>query len=190
MKNKIGELLFQIIPVMIGVYLGFAVSDWSDNKKRKAQSKMLVENILSEIEFNEKRIKNVVDYHQMLRDSSDVYSNSIEKNQRPPYFKGTRVVKLTNSAYNTGNQTGIINELPMKQIQILNKLYTYQNDYNDFGNMLLNALVNKDFTKRNKEMGEVVRFLSVTMTDIVIKERDLLEGFKMVEMELKGSEDK
>jgi hypothetical protein len=33
MKKRMGDLILQIIPVMIGVYLGFVVSSWAENRK-------------------------------------------------------------------------------------------------------------------------------------------------------------
>jgi len=37
---------------MIGVYLGFVISNWQDSQKRKTQSQILVDNIQMEIETN------------------------------------------------------------------------------------------------------------------------------------------
>lgn len=178
MKKKIGELIFQIIPVMIGVYLGFVASNWSQSNQRKSESKIMVSNILSEIESNQKRLENAIDYHTILRDSSRFYSNTIGGlKSRPQYFRGTRLTKLANSAYMTGTQTGIINELPLEKIQRLNNLYTFQDDYNEFGTLIMSSLINKDFSGKGEGLNEIVRFLSVTMTDIVIKESDLIEGY-------------
>jgi len=180
MKKKLGELLFQIVPVMIGVYLGFLVSNWSQNKQKRIQSQVLIENIRSEINANEKILKSVVDYHLMLRDSSRFYSNPTASITSSNFFKGTRVMKLTNSAYETGIQTGIINELSLDKIQAINQLYTFQEDYNDFGNLLMASLINKDFTNKEEDMRKIASMLSVTMTDIVIKERELIDYFLLV----------
>lgn len=184
-SKKLGELLFQIIPVMIGVYLGFLVTDWKDQNKRQKQADQLINNIISEIEINEKRIQQNLDYHIMLKDSSRHYARSKTIiTDKPDFFKGTRIAKLTNSAYTTGIQTGIINELPMKKIQFINQLYTFQNDYNEFGNLLMAGLINKDFSGP-EDIQKVIRYLSMTMTDVVIKEKDLLGGYKAAKKGLK-----
>ena len=185
MKKKIFELLFQIIPVMIGVYLGFLVSNWSEGKQRKAESQKLVDNMLVEINQNKTRVKQVLDYHQMLRDSSRAILQSNAKLVQPDYFEGTRRIRLANSAYNTGIQTGIINELSIDKIEIINKVYTFQNDYNQYGNMMMASLINQDFSDQEGDLKKIVRFLSVTMTDLVIKENDLLAGYELMEKKLK-----
>jgi len=185
MKKKIGELLFQIIPVMIGVYLGFVVSNWSANNQKRHQSNVLVNNLISEIETNENKLNNVLDYHIMLRDSSRYYSNIENGGINSNFFKGTRVSKLMNSAFNTGLQTGVINELPIEKIQLINRLYTFQNDYNKFADIMMASLLNRDFSDDDKDRRVIARFLAVTMTDIVIKEKDLIEAYNMIRKKLK-----
>ena len=67
MKKKIGEMFVQIIPVMVGVYLAFLVTEWTDRNQRRTQSKFLIENLIKEIETNDRKLKNVLGYHRMLR---------------------------------------------------------------------------------------------------------------------------
>ncbi|NHF61351.1 hypothetical protein FK220_018500 [Flavobacteriaceae bacterium TP-CH-4] len=184
MKKKIGELFFQIIPVMIGVYLGFVVSNWSDDNQRRAQAYTLAQNLLSEINSNQSKLEKVIDYHKMLQDSSRYYSQPQSDIQNAHFFQGTQVLTLANSAYETGIQTGIINELPIDDIQAINQLYTLQNDYNDFGNLLMSGLLAKDFSDRAEDRRGIARFLSVSMTDVVIKETDLLETYGLVKERL------
>jgi hypothetical protein len=87
---------------------------------------------------------------------------------------------LVNSAYLKGIQTGTINELPINTIQSLNQIYTLQEDYNDFGNVLLAGLINKEFSEKEEDIKKIVRYLSVSMSDIVIKEDGLLYSYNNV----------
>ncbi len=185
MKRKIGDIFIQIIPVMIGVYLGFVVSNWADARKRNNQLNVFIENLYSEMETNEQSIRSVIDYHKMVRDSGQHYSNPEITTIKPSFFEGTRTNKLTNSAYNTGIQTGIINDLKINQIQAINQLYTLQNDYNDYGNMMLSGLLNMDLNNTPESMRKVAQFLGITMTDVVIKEQDLLDGYDSIKSVLK-----
>ncbi len=186
MKRKIGDIFIQIIPVMIGVYLGFVVSNWADSRKRNNQLDVFIENLYSEIESNESKLNNVIGYHKMVRDSSRYYSNPEINTTNPTFFQGTRTLKLTNSAYNTGIQTGIINDLKIDQIQAINQLYTLQDDYNDFGNMLLTGLISIDLNDTPESIRKVARFLGISMTDVVIKEQSLLEGYDSVKTVLEA----
>lgn len=188
MKKKISELILQIIPVMIGVYLGFVVSNWGDQQKRKSQSIAFVNNIKNEIEINNDKLQNVIDYHKMLKDSSRFYlSNFSSKptNKLLDFFKGIQTSTLIESAYNTGNQTGIISEFEMNKIQSLNQLYAYQKEYNEYINMTLSGLINSSFEDDEKSTKKILQFISITMTDIIIKEELLISEYHRVQNELK-----
>ncbi|HEY9113353.1 MAG TPA: hypothetical protein VIN10_01555 [Bacteroidales bacterium] len=178
-KRKIGELFFQIIPVMIGVYLGFIVSNWSESKQQDSKKKLLIENIISEIKDNKNNINMVVDYHEMLRDSSRYFLKS-GKNQIPSFFRGVNTLTLTNSAFETGIQTGLLNELSIDKIQSLNRVYASQKAYNEFCNILLSGLINMDFMDNEESIQKILQFLSISMTDVAIKERHLLKEYENV----------
>ena len=173
------DLCYQMIPVALGVYLGFVVSNWSEQRRTQSETDILLQNLKQEIEANQEGLEAVLAYHTLLRDSSRHYSNSDVPVRKPDFFKGTRVFKLTNSAYQTGLQTGVINELPLNHIQRLNKLYTFQEDYNEFVDMLMLTLIQKDFSEKEEDIRSIVRFLSLTMTDLVIKEKDLITGYQL-----------
>lgn len=182
MKKTIKDLILQIIPVMIGVYLGFLVSNWSGNKKSKLQTEQLKESILSELEINAKNIKQVQNYHVMLRDSTRKISNGdITSNLN--FFEGIKMSSLTHSAFTSGMQTGVINNLSLEEIQLLNEYYTFQDDYNQFGKMTLEGLVNKNLGSKDI-IPEIANFLSLTMTDVVIMEENLLKGIEKIKIKL------
>lgn len=178
MKRKLGDIILQIIPVMIGVYLGFVISNWQDNQKRTTQSQTLVDNIKSEIETNKYMIESVIEYHKMVRDSSRHFANSETIIKKPTFFEGTRTRQLSGSAYNTGVQTGIINELPLHKIQVLNNLYNFQDFNNEYSKMIMNGLITMDFTESDDAIKKIASYLSLTMTDIVIQENHLLELYE------------
>ncbi|MFK7970623.1 MAG: hypothetical protein AB8F95_09655 [Bacteroidia bacterium] len=188
MKKKLVGIVTQIFPVTVGVFLGFLVSNWADSRKEHAQTAILIENLQLEIISNKAHIESVQEYHRILRDSSRHYSNPDVEMGEGGFFRGTRIFSLSNSAYQTGIQTGIITELPISKIQALNQLYTLQSTYNDFGKMLLTNYINKDFSDKEEELRKIARFLAVTMTDVVIQEHNLIEGYDSMEQILKTRE--
>ena len=107
----------------------------------------------------------------MLRDSARYYTVSSAQERSQKFFRGLRNWALTNRAYETGLQTGVINELEFKNIQLVNNSYTLQDSYNEFSTLLLTGLLTKDFDTR--EWQKFARYLAVGMTDIVIKEKEL-----------------
>ncbi|MEW7290640.1 hypothetical protein [Aquimarina sp. 2304DJ70-9] len=178
-KNKIGELFFQIIPVMIGVYLGFVVSSWSERREQNSKKKILAENIISEIKENKNNVLEVVEYHKMLRDSSRYYLNS-DITTTASFFRGINTPSLVNSAYETGIQTGLLNELSIDRIQSLNRVYKTQNTIDNFTNIMLTGLVSMDLGKDKKSTKKILNFLSITMEDVALLENQLINDYNHV----------
>ncbi len=178
-NKTLSKLAFQIIPVMIGVYLGFLVSDWSANKQQNAKKKILVQNIIAEVRNNQANINSVVTYHEMLRDSSGYYS-ALNTSKIPTFFKGVNTSNLANSAFETGIQTGLLNELPIDKIQLLNRVYTAQKSYDNFCNLLLSGLISLDFSENEASIKKLLQYLSISMSDVSYKERKLLKDYEEV----------
>ncbi|MEL6132884.1 MAG: hypothetical protein AAFR59_05920 [Bacteroidota bacterium] len=181
MKQKIGELLFQMIPVMLGVYLGFVVSNWTESVRQQEDYKLLIASLRSEMQVNQRQLEGIIDYHITVRDSSNYYASDSHLVLKPTFFKGTRMSKLTNSAYLTGIQTGTINALPIDVIQKVNQLYTLQKNYNDYGNLILASLINRDFSEKEEDLRNIARFLSITMVDVVALETQLIRGYEAIQ---------
>ena len=91
---------------------------------------------------------------------------------------------MKKSAYETGIQTGLLNKLPLQQIQKITDVYTFQESYNDFGTLLLSGLLTMDFLEDEQSMQKIWRYLSISMTDVVIKEEFLLKEYEKVLREI------
>ncbi|NND88558.1 MAG: hypothetical protein HKM28_04855 [Flavobacteriaceae bacterium] len=179
MKNKFGDFIIQIITVMIGVFLGFAVSNWSESEKEEAQTQTLLTNIATEIRDNQQRITKRIDYPRMLRDTTRHYLR--EENltdYKPSFFRGLNTISFLNSAFETGVQTGLINDLSIDKLQTLNTTYRQQRSYDEFANIILSGMFSLDFEPSEKATRRILLFLSISMTDIVIKEEQLLESYE------------
>ena len=174
-----------MIPVMLGVYLGFLVSDWAENNRKRERHELLKANVLAEIKINQEHLEKIVTYHEIVRDSSMYYSDPQVPMRKPAFFKGTRITKLTNSAYMTGIQTGSINEFPIGDLQRLNQVYTLQKDYNDYGNLILSNLISLDFSSDEQDLKRIARFLSITMIDAVGLEKELIHRYDEIQKNLK-----
>jgi flagellar biosynthesis GTPase FlhF len=180
MRARIVDIIVQIIPVMIGVFLAFLVSDCSEETRIRQKRDQMVEMLTTEVSENKKKIEQVIDYHKMLLDSTSYYAQPSRKLVgKPNFFKGVRTITLSHGAYQSALQTGLISELDLEQIQMINELYQSQEAYNNYNNMILEGLVTQDFVNPNQR-DRVLRFLSVAMYDVVVKERDLLVAQKQV----------
>ena len=84
----------------------------------------------------------------------------------------------------TGIQTGAINELPLETIQKINQVYTRQNDYNDYGTLILSGLINKKFSEKKEDMRDIAQFLAITMVDVVAMEQELMKKYQNLQIDL------
>ncbi|WP_114904720.1 hypothetical protein [Kordia sp. SMS9] len=179
MKSKTSDLLIQIISVTIGVFLGFAISNWSESRKESQKYNALIQNIASEIQSNQQKINNVLEYHKMVRDSTRYYLNQKENLQgKSTFFKGINTLSFSNSAYQTGIQTGLFNTMELEKIQAINDIYTKQRSYEDFSNIMLSGLISMDFDESDASARKIAMFLTISMSDIVIKEQQLLNSIQ------------
>lgn len=174
LKPAISYVLMQVLPVMLGVYLGFVVSNWGEGQKEKQQSRTLVQNLSAEIKSNQASIKAVARYHQTLRDSCQYYLQHPLAGT-PAFFEGTRSIRLINSAYMSGIQRGLFQHFPLDDVQQLNQIYSLQTDYVDYGKMITGTLITLDFDEDPRHMRKILQLLAMTMTDLVIQEKQLLD---------------
>lgn len=184
MKKILKDILLQMIPVMIGVYLGFLVSDWSESNRKQERYEQLKATLLAEIQLNKQHLEGVIDYHRIVKDSSRYFANPQNPVRKPNFFQGTRMTKLSNSAYMTGIQTGTINEFTIAEIQYLNQVYTLQNVYNDYGNLILSNLISLDFSEKEEDIRRIARFLETTMVDVVVMEEALIKQYDKLQGKL------
>ena len=185
-NSKTSDLFIQIISVTIGVFLGFIISNWSESRRESRKFDSLKTTLEAELANNKAKIDQVLTYHRMVRDSSRHYMAQADSVPfKPSFFKGVNTITFVNSAYQTGIQTGLFNSMPLEQIQAINEVYTKQRDYEDFANLMISGLISMDFDNSEASMRPIALFLSISMTDIVIKEEQLLKSIQTAEEKLK-----
>lgn len=189
MKKTIGSILSQIIPIMIGVYLGFAMNNYGENRKLKKQADTYKKMLTTEITENLEGIEHVREYHIQLKDEFKALSQSeqIVEDFEKVNFKGFRPGFVSNSAYNTGIQTGIIQEFDLKIIQALNKLYTLQGKYSRFNEDMINSFLSNKFPETASEMKSLAISSTMSMNDVLIYEKELIEFYTQLLNKFNGS---
>jgi len=179
LRNILWNVFVQILPMALGVYLGFLATDISEDRKRAELKRNFAASMLNEISVNEAGISSRIDYHRMLRDSTrSLLRNFNIKTISISFFQGIRMRDLTDGAYLTGIQTGAISEFEISDIQLINQVYTSQKGYNSLLSMTLNNLLGMDFAYDEAHLKRVLNFLTMVMADVVIQEEKLLMEYK------------
>ena len=187
LKKRIIEIIYQIIPVMIGVYLGFALSNWSENKKLDKKQEVFLSSFKKEIKSNKETILKIKDYHKLVRDSSSYYINqldSISFNNAPKFFQGLRTQTLSETVYNSGITSGILTHINLETTQKIGHLHNLQESYNNFNSIALQGFINLEFEDSKKSMKRALQYLLITMSDLSNLEEILIKEYNKVENKL------
>lgn len=181
-KTGFWKFIREMIPVMLGVYFAFALSDFSEQRKTNAEFaeyKMLLK---KEVTQNLERIIPNFKYHENLKEDliSLARSEQPYKAFQDYNMQGLRTGFVSSSAYKTGIQTGIIQEFDLDMIQNINNLYTYQDNYEDYNKGLLNGFINKDIPENDKEVMSMSANLLMSMNDVIIFENNLIEYYNLL----------
>jgi len=182
MKKIAISILSQILPIMLGVYLGFAMNNFGENRKIRAQKVTFKNMLRNEVETNLKSIENVSTYHVDLSNSFEelLQGDDTREAFKQLQFGGFRPGFVSDSAYSTGIQTGIIQEFDLDLIQNLNMLYTLQRKYNRFTENMVNSFLANKFPETDSEIRSVMTNASMSMNDVLIFERELIANYQRV----------
>lgn len=181
-RKTILGILAQILPVMLGVYLAFALNNYGENKSLEKDKSHYLELLKNEISINKKEIEGVIPYHlQLQEDFSEILkSKSIKEWFDNNNFGGIRPGFTNQSAYETGMQTGLIQHFDLKFIQQINSLYNLQDGYQEFNKTVINSFVNRKFPETEKEMESLLISMVMNLNDINSFEKRLISFYDSV----------
>ncbi len=182
LKTALLSGLLQILPVMFGVYLGFALNNFSEQKKINRQKSIYEQMLKNEIQDNLKEVEKVSAYHEKLtKDINDIINSKDVKKAFNDYkMTGLRPGMVNSSAYNTGIQTGIIQEFDLKTIQNLNKLYNFQKKYDGYNEKMLEFFISEDVPETERQIKNLLINLSMGMNDIENFESGLEKYYQLM----------
>jgi len=183
-KASLGQIVLEVFSIMLGVYLGLLVTQWSERQKEGKEKEQTRLSLIEEMQTNRERLGKVLDYHQMLRDSTwHIYNNRAKLTERPTFFRGLQVSSLPDGAYQTAILSESINLFSQKDIRAITDLYSFQRDYNEFAKLALSGLITQDIMREDNIL-QLARYIGITMTDICGMEKNLIKSYELVEKTL------
>jgi hypothetical protein len=170
--KKIKEFLFQMIPVMLGVYLGIVAGNWNADKQHTQLKAQVLEKINTEVKSNKKRVENAIIYHKQLSDSVKIAFATI-----PPellklsvtelpdtiaqvFWQGTRTGTLKNSGYQTALATDVLANLDVNIVSLLADIESQQRNYEEVGSTYVNTIINKGGDTKLIDFLNFIKFFS------------------------------
>lgn len=191
----LSNALLQIIPVMIGVFLGLWANNWSEDRKQIKMETQVLQRIKQDIESNKKQLENVIDYHRSLSDSVKVIMEKgdfeilqktrLEIGRDNPYsiWEGTRTGRLRDAGYQTAIVTGVLAELDFEMVSLLSEIHQDELNYANMSNNYLQTAINMDVETR---LIDQILFVNSFSIDITYVEEDLIRLYDLTLEKMKA----
>lgn len=164
---------------MIGVYLGFALNNFGEERKERKQFKDYQVMLKTELQDNLTQIDSVQQYHIDLRnDLQKIFrSDQMVEDFQQYTFRGLQPGIVGNSAYETGIQSGLNHHFSLEIMQNVNRVYTLQQVYSNFNDNLIQSITSKKFPETEEEIRSMLRTTIMYMNDIQSFESQLIERY-------------
>ena len=178
--DKFKELLFQLIPVALGVYIGILAGNWNDDRKHRQNQKMFISNLAKELEDNQSSLLKAHEYHADIGIMADsIFNNSTKEAlqisffnnggfQDLPEWSGINIPTMQDAVYTTGVNSGLLNGQDFNTASAIGRAYNMQGAFKDLTQPITVKAVNmNDQTSRR----EVFFLLSLIGNDVAGSEK-------------------
>lgn len=187
--KRIKELVIQLIPIAIGVYLGIVAGNWNERYNHRQDQKVFLKNLVLELESNKRKIENAQAYHKKLGETMDSLYQIVEEEEWAktfmkaggfsffPGWTGVRIPTLERSVYETGIVRNLMDDLEFGLINKIARTYSYQQNYKEITRPLTNRILNISHQTTLMEMAMVITFFG---GDISLIEQNMVETYEAI----------
>jgi len=142
MKSKVLEYFLQLIIVVVGVFLGMWVTNWSNDRQQNKNQRLVLESILKEMKMNQAKVEKAMKYHQRIFQAFDQVRAKENYNDAQYKFSGENLKKffpgwaginmpnLDSDMYEMAKYSNTMPGMPYKIQESLSRVYHYQSLYN------------------------------------------------------------
>lgn len=185
--NFISNIFLQMLPVMLGVFLGLWANNWNEARQQKILETKVLQKIKQDLESNRKSLVDVIDYHMSLADSANAVMARIDEkslfkpiyeieNNRPTFWRGTRTGNLRDAGYQTAIVSGVLADMDFELVSLFSEINRSQSSYSLMANNYLQAIISQN--SDSKVMDYFVFLMSFSQ-DISIAEKNLIELYDL-----------
>ena len=126
----IGSAIFQGLLVVLGVLLGFFITEWQAEQSRRAEASHALAGIVEEIAANRDAIAAASAYHKDHLDLLDAAAREQKKPDIRAFDRGfVSPAQVSSAAWSTAGETGALANLPFDQVLALSRIYGQQSAY-------------------------------------------------------------
>lgn len=196
MKNntrRIFKYLVELLIVVFGVFFGLYASEIQSEKRIKREKQKSINYIVEELRGNKEKLEATIRYHKLIRNALDsiavnlnqqdffkIYiGNEIFKHNEIKGWKGVQIANLESTAFEAAKISGIIKEYDIGFIRDVSKIYSYQEEYLEFGNSILERMIN---INSSSKVIDAFSSIELMTHDLVNYEEAIFEEIEKIEM--------
>ncbi|HAS45158.1 MAG TPA: hypothetical protein DCS93_32040 [Microscillaceae bacterium] len=149
MKSKALEYFLQLIIVVVGVFLGMLVTNWSNDRQQNKNQRLVLQSILKEMKVNQAKVEKAKKYHQKIFRAFDKVRANENYNDDKYKFSGNNLRKflpgwtgvgmpnLDNAMYEMAKYSNTMPGMSYKIQESLSRVYHYQSLYNQLADKVI-----------------------------------------------------
>ncbi len=122
--------IFQAVLVVLGVVLGFAITEWQNDRAEKAEAQHALAGIIEEIGANHTAVKEARAYHEeKLATLAEAQKANTPLDIRNFNRGFVAPAQLSSAAWTSASEVGALSHLPFDKVLSLSKVYAQQASY-------------------------------------------------------------
>ncbi|MEF3078646.1 hypothetical protein [Winogradskyella poriferorum] len=155
-KKNLIKYLIEFVIVAFGVFLGIYLNNKETDKKSDLNQNKAIENIINELENNNKSLKSTISYHELIKTSLDSLFKTIpDEALSETYFEnkkfkfiyiknwsGNGFTEFDDTAFEVSKMSGTLQSMDIDLIQEISKIYKKLNSQSNFQNSINNRMAN------------------------------------------------
>ena len=179
------DVLINIFPVMIGVYLGIHFNNKNEDRKQEELKKKVIASLITESENNLKVLQTSLAYFEQLKDSTSNPKSTEKSPSSFSFWKGLNPPEeLSSTAFEVAQITNTLTNMKVETLQSLSEVYTGQENLKEQSNTYIQSMTDKigskDFTN-----SFYYTFLFNYAYDQVLTEKGLIQDMEQLLSKLK-----
>ena len=167
-----GSAIFQAVLVVLGVILGFAVTEWQANAREQTEAQHALSGIIEEIGANRNAVVEARTYHEEKLTTMIEAQKSGAKLDMRVFNRGfVAPAQVSSAAWTSASEVGALAHLPFDQVLSLSRVYAQQQA------TVANIIYTEIFTRGTEGMMDNAAGLRSIVSTLQYREQQLEEAY-------------
>jgi hypothetical protein len=173
--------IFQAVLVVLGVILGFAVTEWQNDRAEKAEAQHALAGIIEEIGANHAAVKEAHAYHAAKLATLAEAQKAKTPLELRAFDRGfIAPAQLSNAAWTSASEVGALSHLPFDKVLSLSKVYAQQATYMQQQASVANIIYSQIFAEGSQGMLDHAAGLGALISAFRYREQQLETAYAAV----------